>query len=48
MAIKAADATVIGSVLINLIDRHEEDRWPRRQEVYWQSLYEKRFSSQAA
>jgi len=48
MAIKAADATVIGSVLINLIDRHKENRWPRRQEVYWQSLHEKRVSNQAA
>ncbi len=49
MASNAADGTVIGSVLINLIDRHKENALAEASDsVLAVSLHEKRVSSQPA
>ena len=49
MASIAADGTVIGSALINLFDRHEENEQAEASgSILAVSLHEKRVSSQAA
>jgi len=49
MASIAADGTVIGSALINLFDRHEENEQAEASgSILTVSLHEKRVSSQTA